>query len=240
QPDQLLAAQQALLDRAAAPFSGAFNDYVENVRRLHEQIIDSVNLDEVQFTGWSGEAGQQAETVIADFEAFLAEQRDELTALRIFYQQPYRRREITFQMVKEVLETLKAQRPSLAPSYVWRAYERLERANGRSPKSELIALVSLIRRVTRLDEVLTPYDQTVDRNFKRWVFQQNAGNVHFTPEQMDWLRMVKEHVAASIHFEAGDLDYAPFDARGGAGRMAQLFGPRMTPLIEQLNEALAA
>jgi len=57
---------------------------------------------------------------------------------------------------------------------------------------------------------------------------------------MDWLRMVKEHVAASIHFEAGDLDYAPFDARGGAGRMAQLFGPRMTPLIEQLNEALAA
>lgn len=63
--------------------------------------------------------------------------------------------------------------------------------------------------MTRLDEVLTPYDQTVDRNFKRWVFQQNVGNVHFTAEQMDWLRMVKEHVAASIHFEAGDLDYAP-------------------------------
>lgn len=37
-------------------------------------------------------------------------------------------------MVKEVLETLKAQRPTLAPSYVWRAYERLERANGPQPQ----------------------------------------------------------------------------------------------------------
>lgn len=238
--DQLAMAQATLLRQAAAPFSGTFNDYVENVRRLHEQIIDTVNLDRVDFAGWDSEAGQQAEAVIADFEAFLAEHRDEMAALRIFYSQPYRRREVTFQMLREVLERLKSERPTLAPTYVWRAYERLDRANGHSPKSELVALVSLIRHVTRLDEALTPYDQTVDRSFKRWVFQQNAGNVHFTAEQMDWLRMIKDHVAASIHFDRADLDFAPFDAQGGLGRMWQLFGARMEPIIDELNEALAA
>jgi type I restriction enzyme R subunit len=143
-------------------------------------------------------------------------------------------------MVKEVLERLKAKRPALAPRRVWQAYEQLEKVNGRSPKEELIALVALIRRVTNLDEVLTPFDQTVDRNFQQWVFQKNAGAEHFTPAQMDWLRMIKEHIAASIHFDRDDLDYAPFDAQGGLAKMWQLFGEELDALIAEVNEALAA
>ena len=143
-------------------------------------------------------------------------------------------------MLKEVLTCLKADRPAIAPAHVWRAYEQLETVNGHSPKQELIALVSLIRRVTGVDDVLTPFDQTVDRNFKQWVFQKNAGAGHFTPEQMDWLRMVKDHVAASVHFDRNDLDYAPFDAHGGLGKMWQLFGDEMDAIIEEVNEALCA
>ncbi len=112
-------------------------------------------------------------------------------------------------------------------------------ANGHSPKNELTALVSLIRRVTELDEVLTPYDQTVDRNFKQWVFQKNAGADHFSPEQMAWLRMMKDHIAASIHLDRDDLEYAPFDAQGGLAKMWQLFGDEMDTIIDEVNEALA-
>jgi type I restriction enzyme R subunit len=36
------------------------------------------------------------------------------------------------------------------------------------------------------------------------------------------------------------LDYTPFDARGGKGKMWQLFGENMNEIIDELNEALAA
>jgi type I restriction enzyme R subunit len=239
-PGQVAAAQQTLIEQAAAPFlSYELGDYIENVRRQHEQIIDTVNLDTVEFAGWDQQAHSQAESMVADFKTFCAVHQDELIALRIFYQQPLRRREVTFQMVKAVLERLKAERPALAPRRVWQAYEQLEQVNGRSPKEELIALVALIRRVTELDEVLTPFDQTVDRNFKQWVFQKNAGAAHFNPAQMDWLRMIKDHIAASIHFDRDDLEFAPFDAQGGLAKMWQLFGDELDTLIAEVNEALS-
>ncbi len=37
-----------------------------------------------------------------------------------------------------------------------------------------------------------------------------------------------------------DLDYTPFDAQGGRGKMYQLFGDQMQEIINELNEALAA
>jgi type I restriction enzyme R subunit len=59
-------------------------------------------------------------------------------------------------------------------------------------------------------------------------------------EQMDWLRMVKEHIASSFHIDVEDFDYSPFDAKGGLAKMYQLFGDNMNSIIEELNEVLAA
>jgi type I restriction enzyme R subunit len=144
-------------------------------------------------------------------------------------------------MVKELLENLRANKPTLAPNYVWEAYRQLEETNPQSPKSELIALVSLLRRLTGLDTKLTGYDVTIDRNFQKWIFDKHKGaGQKFTEEQMEWLRMIKEHIATSFHIEVDDLDYTPFDSKGGRGKMWQLFGAEMDTLIDELNEALAA
>ncbi|MEX2411443.1 MAG: type I restriction-modification enzyme R subunit C-terminal domain-containing protein, partial [Candidatus Paceibacterota bacterium] len=62
----------------------------------------------------------------------------------------------------------------------------------------------------------------------------------FNEEQMNWLRMIKDHIATSIHFSKDDLDYAPFDAKGGVGKMYQLFGDEMDSIIEEMNEELVA
>ena len=52
--------------------------------------------------------------------------------------------------------------------------------------------------------------------------------------------MIRDHIITSFHIERDDLDMAPFDARGGLGRMYQLFEGQMDEVIRQLNEALAA
>jgi type I restriction enzyme, R subunit len=57
---------------------------------------------------------------------------------------------------------------------------------------------------------------------------------------MEWLRLIKEHVMSSFCLEQGDLDFAPFDAKGGVGKMYQLFGDEMDAIIQEINEGLAA
>ena len=232
-------AREKLLDAARSPFSGELNEYIENVRRVHEQIIDTVNTDTVLRAEWDKEAVLRADDLVNDFKAYLEANKDELTALRIFYNQPYRRREVTFTMLKEVLDKLKLEKPQFAPSRIWQAYSQLEKVNGKSPKNELTVLVSLIRRITEIDPVLTAYDQTVNRNFQAWVFKKQAGTLKFSEAQMNWLRMIKDYVTTSFHLEIDDLDYAPFDALGGRGRMYQLFGDEMNLVINELNEVLA-
>jgi type I restriction enzyme R subunit len=234
-------AQELLIREAASSFNGELNNYIENVRRVHEQIIDTINLDTVLVADWDTESTDKAHEVIAEFQAYIEEHKDEITALKIFYSEPYNRRNISSKMVKELLENLRANKPSLAPSYVWEAYRQLEDTNPQSAKSELIALVSLLRRLTGLDTNLTGYDVTIDKNFQKWIFDKHKGAGHkFTKEQMDWLQMIKEHIATSFHIEVDDLDYTPFDSKGGRGKMWQLFGAEMNTLIDELNEALAA
>ena len=232
--------QNELTAIAAEPFTGELNDYIENVRKVHEQIIDTVNPDKVLRAEWDSFTKEAAEEVVKEFKDYLEANKNEIMALSIFYDQPYRRRELTFKMIKEVLEKLKLEKPKLAPHYVWDAYAQLEGVKSNSPKNELVALVSLIRRVTGIDQQLTPYNNIVDRNFQKWVFGKQAGPVKYNEEQMDWLRMIKDHVATSFHVELEDLDYTPFDAQGGRGKMYQLFGDKMDEIIEELNEVLVA
>jgi type I restriction enzyme R subunit len=237
---QQQAARKELIHTARDTFTGELNEFIETVRKSHEQIIDTVNLDDLEFAGWDKQARIRAQEVIQDFKTFMQAHKDEITALSIFYHQPYNRRHVTYAMIREVMDTLKLKKPALAPARVWQAFEQVEKVKGRSPKNELTALVSLIRRITGIDETLTAFEQTVDRNFQKWVFGKQAGAAaKFTEEQMTWLRMIKEHIISSVHIEKDDLDYAPFDGKGGIGRMHQLFGDEMDAVMDEMNEALA-
>ena len=62
----------------------------------------------------------------------------------------------------------------------------------------------------------------------------------FTEEQMDWLRMIRDHLATSFTIERDDLDLAPFDSKGGMGQMYALFGDSMDAVMAEMNEALSA
>ncbi len=244
-------AREELIREATTVFDDpGYRDLIESIRRNHDQLIDGVNLDTVLTAGWDASMAEKAGTIVDDFKAYLYAHRDEITALQIFYNQPNRRREVTYRLIQEVAEKLKVDRPDLSPFTVWKACEVLEsstnqwgngnRNAGAQPKNELIALVSLIRRVLGIDAELTAYDQTVNRNFQNWVFRQQAGSLKFTEEQMEWLRMMKDHIARSIHIDKDDFDLAPFIEHGGLSRLWNLFGDRTFPLIDELNEQLAA
>jgi type I restriction enzyme R subunit len=228
-----------LLNEAAKVFTGELNEYIENVRKAHEQKIDWANPDEVINVGWDKDNANKAQEIVTGFTEWMQEHKDELMALQIFYNQPYRRRELTYTMIKDVLEKLQQDKPILAPLNVWRAYEALEQCNG-SPRNELTAIVSLIRKISGIDSTLTAYDKIVDKNFQEWVFKKQAGATKFNEEQMLWLRMIKDYVVNSFHIEKDDFDLNPFNAAGGLGKFYTLFKDDYEKIIEELNEVLAA
>ena len=235
----------AIIEEAAKVFTGELNAYIENVRKTQEQLIDTINPDKITAVGWDGQNKAMANELIQEFTAWIDAHKNEIIALQIFYNQPYRRRELTYAMIKEVSDKLKSDKPALEPLRLWSAYEQQENplagsAQSSSPKTELIALVSLLRKVTGIDKVLSLYDKTVDKNFQEWVFKKQAGALKFTEEQMQWLRMIKDYVATSFHIEKDDFALSPFGDNGGLGRMWELFGEKTDEIINELNETLAA
>ncbi len=234
-------ARDQLVGEAAQVFTGTLIDLIDSIRRDKEQTIDHDNLDKVLRAEWAGDAAENAQAMAADFEQYLREHQDEIEALSIYFTQPARRSEITLAMIQALLTRLRQDRPKLAPLRVWQAYAHLDEVKGKDPVSELTALVALIRRVCGLDQTLTPYAETVQRNFKNWIFQRHSGaGDKFDDEQMAWLRMIRDHVINSFQVERDSFEMTPFDAKGGLGQMYQLFGEGMDGVIEELNRELAA
>ena len=240
-PEALDQARGRLAAGAARVFTGELIELLDSIRRAKEQTIDHDSLDTVLRAEWAGDAHENARALAQGFREYLEANRDAVAALTIFYAQPHRRREVTYAMIRSVFDRLKEDKPVLAPLRVWQAYALLDDYRGRQPASELTALVALIRRACGIDAALSPYAETVRRNFQTWIMARHRGSGEkFNAEQMAWLRLIRDHVAASFHLERGDLELAPFDAQGGLGRMHRLFGDRMDRLIDELNDALSA
>ncbi|MDZ7842161.1 MAG: type I restriction-modification enzyme R subunit C-terminal domain-containing protein [Gammaproteobacteria bacterium] len=240
-PEQVESVREERAKAATAAITGPLTTFLEEVRQRQEQVVDDVNLDEITTSDWETDAEARREALRHDFREWLEAHRDDIDALTIYYQQPHRRREVTARAIRDLLETLKRERPRLAPAHVWDAYARLDEVQVRRPQSELAQIIALVRRVTGWDDRLTPYAETVRANFKRWVFGRHSGNQpKFNEEQMAWLEKIRDHIAASFHITVEDLDYAPFDAEGGRGRMWQLFGEDMEAVLDEMNDEMAA
>jgi type I restriction enzyme R subunit len=52
--------------------------------------------------------------------------------------------------------------------------------------------------------------------------------------------MIRDRVDANLKSEADDFGYAPFDQRGGLGKVHQLFGAELPKVTEAMNRELAA
>ncbi|MBI5403374.1 MAG: DEAD/DEAH box helicase family protein [Ignavibacteriae bacterium] len=238
---QLNEVQEELQVKAASTFNGDLNEFIDNVRKNHEQILDTLNPDKVIFVGWDETQKENAKEILKSFRQYIEDNKNEIIALQIFYSQPFRRRELTFEIISELLDKIKSEKPILLPNNVWRAYEALGKTKYEKPEKELVTLVSLVRNVIGIDKSLTPFDNIVDKNFQTWVMNMHKGNApKFNEEQMTWLHMIRDHIKTSFHIEKNDFEYSPFDSIGGLGKMWQLFGIKTDEIINQLNETLAA
>lgn len=234
-------AQAQLVKAATNVFTGDLIELIDSIRRDKEQKLNHDHQDQLITAGWAQDEQAKAETLTQEFATWLQEHQNEFTALTIFYAEPFRRREITFAMLEQVMTALRADAPRLAPLRVYQAYQHLDETKAKTPLNELTALVSLIRRACGVDVKLTAFDDVVRKNFQYWIMaKHNEPGPKFTEAQVNWLNMIRDHMTTSFHLDRDDLELAPFDSQGGLGTMYQLFGDRMDAIMDELNEALVA
>lgn len=234
------AVKEALIRDAVQPFFNPdVRDYIENVRRSHEQVIDSVNLDTVLFAGYDTDQQANAERVISTFRAFIEENKDEILALRILYDQRYKDRPMAIAQLKALYEKLKAQHITVERLWDCYAIQKPDKVR-RGTLAQITDLISIIRFEMGYADNLSPFADRVNYNFMQWTLRRNAGSVHFTDEQMDWLRLIKDHIAVSLSVEPADLDLSPFDRKGGLGRFYEVFGAEYERVLQEMNVELVA
>lgn len=243
-PQEIEAARAERVAAACAPFDKPeLRDEIEAARRAREQIIDHINLDQVTFSGYSEQAEAQAKGLIQGFADYIAAHKDEIAALGFFYQQPYQRRALTFDMIEDLHEHLAKPPLMLTTERLWSAYARVQatQVKGADRKRQLTDLVSLVRFAMGLDGELKPFADEVDKRFQAWIWRHNAQRgTAFTPEQTDWLRLMKEHIASSCSISRDDFDYAELADRGGLQKAWGLFGKELDGLMDEMNEELVA
>lgn len=232
--------QKEMIKEAVSPFYNPdVRNYVENVRRSHDQIIDSVNIDTVVFAGFDVDQQANADRVIATFRQYIEENKDEILALRIIYDQKYKNRPMAIEQLKTLYQKLKAQ--NITVERLWECYaiKKPEKVK-RGTMAQITDLISIIRFEMGYSDNLTPFADNVNYKFMQWTLKRNAGNVHFTTEQMEWLRLIKDHIAVSLSIEPEDLDLSPFDRKGGLGKFYDIFGDQYEEILKEMNAELVA
>lgn len=238
---QVQAVEDDLKDAACQPLDAAeLRNLIKTVKKKTDIVIDEVTTDEVLSASFDL---QQSEKRVASFKTFIEQNQNELLALQILYSQPFPKRRLTYASIKELATKLTDPPHHLTTADVWQAYKRLEATLVRGAPSDkvLTDIISLVRFATGQAETLEPYAARVDQKFNLWIGRQKKAGRDYTEEQMNWLKAIKDYLAANVEIAPADLmKDQPFSAWGGVITARKLFGTELNGMLDELSEALAA
>ena len=235
-------AAATLANDACAPFDlPALRDALAKAKQEAEQTIDKVTIDEVTERGFDAAAKEKAAGLVKTFRDYIEQHRTEIAALQILYSRPYKQR-LTEPMLKELEQKLQETNATWNENSLWNAFASThpEKVRGRSAINRFADLVPLVRFALEQQPVLQPFADSVTERFNSWLNEKIKTGAVFTPDQIAWLNLIRNHIATSLSIEPDDFEYAPFSQQGGLGKAHQLFGDQLPKLLEELNEVLAA
>jgi type I restriction enzyme R subunit len=241
-PEALAEARAALIAEACSPFDKPeVRDTLVRVKQESEQTIDVTTIDTVIASSFDAAAKGKAENLVSSFRDYIAAHQSEIDALQILYSRPYKQR-LTEPMLKELEKKLRDNHAAWTEDRLWDAFAVIApgKVKGRSQAGRFADLVALVRFALEQQPVLAPFADSVSERFSEWLMDKAKAGTAFNAEQLAWLDLMRDQIATSLSIEPEDLDLSPFNQRGGLGKAHQLFGEKLTTLLDELNQALAA
>lgn len=232
---------QQLADVACGPFDKpAVRNLLKDIKAKMDIVIDEITTDEVISADFDL---KRSEETITSFKQFIEDNRDELTALQILYNQPLGKQKLTYAAIRELVTAMSDKPPYLTTATVWQAYKRLNAASvrGAPVDEQLTEVVSLVRFALGQVDALEPFGSVVEQRFNLWLGREKKAGRHYTPEQEEWLRMIASFIAANAEITPTDFMEAPsLSDKGGILKARQLFDPRFAETLDELKMALVA
>jgi type I restriction enzyme R subunit len=242
---ELEAAAAELRGVALAPFrdSPDLRAALLTAQGRNEITIDTVSQDEVTQAGFDAAATDRLRHTVDGFRRFIEENKDEIAALRILYNDPYGSARMTREQLKELAAALQRPPHLWTEAALWNAYAALERdrVRGAGAPRVLTDLVALVRHALQPDGELLPYPEQVRARYEAWLAAGERAGKQFTPEQRWWLDKIAETIGLNLSIEPGDFDNdGAFLARGGRWGAVEALGPAWQEVLAEMNRELGA
>jgi len=231
-----------LIEQAIRPLASNADlcDELVDVQKSMDQVIDELSQDIVTRADFVVDAESRARETVESFKQFLDDNQDEIAALQVYYSKPYAKRP-TYTDIKELAQAISKPPHRWTAEKLWDAYQTLDDSKVRgSAGTVLTNLVSVVRFTLGLDDELEPWPKQVSERFDAWLVQQQGAGKEFTQEQLQWLTLIRDHLAASLAIELVELQGAPFSMHGGLFKARELFGADLDAILDDMTEALAA
>lgn len=174
-----------------------------------------------------GGAGNYAAlSYLGAFDRFVQENAERIEAIRIILERP---REWSPSALAEL-------RQKLAATSLRFTDENLRKEQEARGVRAVADILSLVRHALDPKQPLLTAEERVDRA----IAKVSEGQT-FTPEQRVWLDRIRAHLVTNLSIDEEDFAVVPILSReGGWPTARKVFGDRLLPLIQALNEAIAA
>ena len=208
----------------------ALLDLLVTYPRRKRTFVKAVEYEDTVSSEWLVRDSEgrelKPEDYLAAFGRFVRENPAKVEAIRILLDRP---KAWSTEAIEELKKKLLA-----APERF--TTENLQRAHRIRYEKALADIISMVKHAARHEEPLLNAEERVDRALGRVVFGKTL-----TQEQQDWLSRIREHMIVNLSIDPEDFDHSPVLNRAGGWVPAdRIFGGRLKPLLDSLNEAIAA
>jgi type I restriction enzyme R subunit len=209
---------------------GSFQDLLGNYPRPQRTFVVAYETQDTVSSQWliRDGAGREykPEDYLAAFARFVRDNPAQIQAIEILLNRP---RDWSTDALGEL-------RRKLASTPEQFTLEKLQKAHEARYHKALVDVISMIKHSARETEPL----YTAEERVKLAFLKVTVGR-YFTVKQQQWLEHIRDHLIENLSIDQQDFDDLPVFARVGGWRQAdRAFDGRLTELVKELNEAIAA
>jgi len=206
-----------------------FQDVLVNYPRAKRVFLVATEAEDAVTSRWllrvDGEDYQPGD-YLAAWESFVRDNPEQIEAIAILLDRP---REWSAAAIGELREKLARTKHRFT-------VERLQKVHELSYHRALVDIISMVKRAADEGAALLTAEERVER-----AIAAIRHGTYLTEPQEQWLDRIRAHLVENLSIERDDFGLTPvLVSAGGWGSARRAFGNELEPLLERLNEALAA
>ncbi len=204
-----------------------FQELLINYPRGQSSFIIGYDVVDNVSSEWVFRIGEEyvkPEDYLVSFERFVRENSEQIDAIEILLKRPKDWKTDSLSDLRTMLKKNKFLETDLQKAY-------------RIVYSKALAdIISIVKHSATEEAPIYTAQERVERVMRKIMSEQN-----FTPEQIKWLELIREHLVENLTIDMEDFELMPvFTRQGGKAKARRIFNGDFDKLIMELNELIAS